>query len=239
MCSNGENEVLKVGKPNFLTILACVICMNQNMENMRMANQNDTDLAVDKKTVRKQLRRARQDLCRHKREMATRRISRLLKPLIKRGSRIGVYWPIGSELRLDDFVAAAVQRGATVYLPYIETGSLRLWFTPYVAGARAERGRSVLRIPQFSGGKIRVHRLQVLLLPLVGMDRQGYRLGQGGGYYDVSLAAAEHRLQPWKIGVGFACQLCESLPHEAHDMRVDAFVSERGVVRFKGCRAFR
>ncbi|UOO82272.1 5-formyltetrahydrofolate cyclo-ligase [Uruburuella testudinis] len=190
---------------------------------------------TEKSDLRRQLRRARQSLSRRERAHATGRINRLLSRHIRRGAHIGVYWPIGSELRLDGFIQTAFKRGACVYLPYIEPNSLRLWFTPYAAdAAQAERVRSRgrLKIPQFGGKKIRMHRLNTLLLPLVGIDKQGYRLGQGGGYYDVSLAATRHRLQPHKIGVGFACQLCDTLPHEAHDIKLDAFVCEHGTIRF-------
>ncbi|MDO5638550.1 MAG: 5-formyltetrahydrofolate cyclo-ligase [Neisseria sp.] len=191
---------------------------------------------TEKSALRQQFRRARQSLGRRQRQHATRRANRHLYPLIKRGNRIGVYWPIGSELRLDDFVQTALKRGARVYLPYIVPRALRLWFTPYRADARqAERqsGRSRLQIPQFHGEKIRAHRLNLLVLPLVGIDRKGYRLGQGGGYYDVSLAACRHRLQPRKIGAGFACQYHDGdLPREAHDMRLDGFVCERGFTAF-------
>ena len=189
---------------------------------------------AEKSALRRTLRRARQQLGRDERRRATRRIQRHLFRHIKRGARIGVYWPIGSELRLDDFIQTALQRGARVYLPYIEPGRLRLWFTPYCAdAAQAERAHGRLKIPQFHGEKIRAHRLNTLLLPLVGIDSEGYRLGQGGGYYDASLAATRHRLQPHKIGVGFACQRHNGrLPREAHDMRLDGFVCEHGWRRF-------
>ena len=71
-----------------------------------------------------------------------------------------------------------------------------------------------------------------MLLPLVGINSRGYRLGQGGGYYDVSLGATRGRLQPKKIGIGFACQLCYDFPTEVHDIRTDYFVCERCITRF-------
>ena len=190
---------------------------------------------TDKATQRQQLRRARQSLTRSQRRNATRRSNSALKPCIRRARRIGVYWPVGSELRLDDFVRAALARGARVYLPYIEPHSLRLWFTPYCANtAHAERarGQSRLRIPQFGGRKIRAHQLHTLIVPLVGIDRHGYRLGQGGGYYDVTLAHTRARLRPHTIGVGFACQQVAQLPREAHDMPLDALENEHRLQRF-------
>ncbi|MFV2030091.1 5-formyltetrahydrofolate cyclo-ligase [Neisseria sp. S1] len=193
-------------------------------------------LKNEKSALRRQFRLARKGLSSSERTRATRKANRNLYRYIKRHARIGIYWSVGSELSLHDFARKARQRGAQVYLPYIEADALRLWFTPYPeTDAKAECKRRCRRpdIPQFIGRKIRIHRLNLLLLPLVGVDRCGYRLGQGGGYYDASLAAARHRLQPKKIGVGFACQYYEGrFPHEPHDMPLDAFVSETGPKRF-------
>ena len=193
----------------------------------------------EKSELRRRLRRARAQLSGDERAAAEREIGRLLKRRIKRGGRIGVYWPMGSELRLDSFVRAAQKRGAKLYLPYIEPHSRRMWFTPYPAdGVKQERkrGRAKLHVPQFAGRKIRVHGLSILLVPIVGIDREGYRLGQAGGYYDATLAAMKHRLQAKTIGVGFACQLVDRLPHEAHDVPLDGFVSERGALAFRRFR---
>ena len=193
----------------------------------------------EKSELRRRLRRARAQLSEDERAAAEREIDRLLKRRIKRGGRIGVYWPMGSELRLDGFVRAAQKRGAKLYLPYIEPRSRRMWFTPYPAdGVKQERkrGRAKLHVPQFAGRKIRVHGLSLLLVPVVGIDREGYRLGQAGGYYDATLSAMKHRLQAKTIGVGFACQLVDRLPHEAHDVPLDGFVSERGALAFRRFR---
>lgn len=126
---------------------------------------------MEKSELRRRLRRIRAALPVKERVAAERAANRLLKRFIRRGGRIGIYWPVGSEMRLDGFVQTALSRGARLYLPYIEPRSLRLWFTPYRADVRqAERGRSRgLDIPQFGGRKIRAHGLDVLLVPLVGI----------------------------------------------------------------------
>ncbi|STZ77050.1 5-formyltetrahydrofolate cyclo-ligase [Bergeriella denitrificans] len=192
--------------------------------------------ATEKAELRRLLRRARSQMGAAERQTATRTVNRLLKRHIKKGRKIGVYWPIGKEIRLDDFVQTALRRGAKLYLPYIEPRAKRLWFTPYAADgsqqAERKRGASKLHIPQFAGRKIRVHGLDLLIVPIVGIDRQGYRLGQAGGFYDVSLAAMKYRLPTKTLGVGFACQLVDTLPREAHDMPLDGFVSEHGALRF-------
>ena len=193
----------------------------------------------EKHALRRELRRARAQMGHQGRLAAGQTVKRLLKRYIKKGRKIGVYWPMGSELRLDGFVRVAQKRGAKLYLPYIEPRSRRMWFTPYPAdGVKQERkrGRAKLHVPQFAGRKIRVHGLSLLLVPIVGIDREGYRLGQAGGYYDATLSAMKYRLQAKTIGVGFDCQLVDRLPHEAHDVPLDGFVSERGALAFRRFR---
>ncbi len=111
-------------------------------------------IATDKRTLRRQLRQTRQKIPPAERQRAQAACNRQLKRFALRGKRIAVYWAMGSELRLDDWVRSAQKRGAKVYLPYIEPHSLRLWFTPYPqVNQRAERkrGKSSLHVPQFGG----------------------------------------------------------------------------------------
>lgn len=188
----------------------------------------------EKSLLRQQLRRQRKNLPPAKRKQAERRVVCLLKGYLKRGKRLAVYWPVGSELRLDALIRAAQRRGVSLYLPYIEAGALRLWFTPYPARGKAERSRRGRpAIPQFAGRKIRAKYLHSMIIPLLGVDKRGFRLGQGGGYYDATLAAVPQSLQPLKIGVGFACQQVACLPAEMHDMRLDIWVCESGCQDFR------
>ena len=190
-------------------------------------------MATDKRTLRRQLRQTRQKIPQAERQRAQAACNRQLKRFALRGKRIAVYWAMGSELRLDDWVRSAQKRGAKVYLPYIEPHSLRLWFTPYPqTNQRAERkrGKSRLHVPQFVGDKIRANWLHSMVIPIVGIDQHGTRLGQGGGYYDYTIAACSRR--PRLIAAGFACQQVAQLPTESHDIQVDYFVNEKGVWRF-------
>lgn len=193
--------------------------------------------APNKTALRQILRQRRQSLAPDARRIATQTINRTLKPVIKRGKKIAVYHPYGSELRLDDFVRCARQRGAALYLPYIEPSSLRLWFTPYpVSGSlkhRQSRGKPLKKgfnIPQFHGKKIRAHQLNTLIVPLVGIDRRGYRLGQGGGYYDCTLAHCRYRLRPRVIAAAFNCQTLAQVPYETHDVPIKEWFGEQGRV---------
>jgi 5-formyltetrahydrofolate cyclo-ligase len=69
----------------------------------------------------------------------------------------------------------------------------------------------------------------VLLVPLLAFDALGHRLGFGGGYYDRTIAD----LQIPAVGIAYAGQEVASLPHAAHDMGLQAVLTERGITRFR------
>jgi 5,10-methenyltetrahydrofolate synthetase len=70
---------------------------------------------------------------------------------------------------------------------------------------------------------------EALLIPLVGFDATGFRLGYGGGYFDRTLASLRPR--PLAIGVGFELSRLDSLHREPHDQPLDLIVTERGIHR--------
>ena len=78
----------------------------------------------------------------------------------------------------------------------------------------------------------RVVKPDVLVIPLVGYDAAGFRLGYGGGYYDRTLAALVPR--PFCIGVGFDDAQLETIHPQPHDIPMNLIVTERRVLRFAG-----
>lgn len=70
---------------------------------------------------------------------------------------------------------------------------------------------------------------EVVIVPLVGFDARGYRLGYGGGFYDRTLAALRARHQVLAVGFAFAAQELPEVPIDQYDQRLDAIVTERGV----------
>ena len=183
----------------------------------------------DKVALRRQLRRQRMAVTPAERRLAQAQVTRLLKPLLRQGKNIGMYLASGSELDIAAILQDALQQRCQLYAPYIEPNQRRLWFTPYPAAQ--QRGQHVLNILQYEGKKRRIERLDIVLMPLIGIDKRGMRLGQGGGFYDTSLSFCREQ-QPLRIGIGFAAQQCEHIPNEAHDQALDAYVCETGITAF-------
>jgi len=77
---------------------------------------------------------------------------------------------------------------------------------------------------------------EILLVPLLAFDREGYRIGYGAGYYDLTLAALRARGAVLAIGVGYAAQAVERLPRSEEDERLDGVVTEECAMHFPRAR---
>jgi 5-formyltetrahydrofolate cyclo-ligase len=188
-----------------------------------------------KGTLRKQLRAARRGLrvwdhaSRSRR--AASRIARLAP--FKAGSRIAVYLPFDRETDPSALVAAARRRGVRLYVPVVESlRHRRLRFYPLTDRTRC--GTFGISIPHRAAHRQAVgpRWFDLIAVPLVGVDRQGRRLGMGGGFYDRALDWRRHRrhwLGPRLVGLAFDCQRTESVHAQAHDARLDALATESGI----------
>ena len=118
------------------------------------------------------------------------------------------------------------RRGAVPALPVVVKRAAPLAFRPWTPDTPLTPDRYGIPTPTTGDWVIP----QVLLLPVNGVDAQGYRLGYGGGYFDRTLAALAPR--PLAIGVGFEQARVADIHPEAHDMPLDALVTEAGIFRF-------
>ena len=73
----------------------------------------------------------------------------------------------------------------------------------------------------------------ILLVPLLGFDKQGYRLGYGGGFYDRTLRSLRQRESVLAVGIAYAGQEM-TLPHDENDERLDWIVTEKYARKFEG-----
>ncbi len=79
---------------------------------------------------------------------------------------------------------------------------------------------------------MRARRLDVVLVPLIGFDARGWRLGQGGGHYDRTFGFVRRTGgRPVLIGLAYECQRLVSAPREGHDVRLHAILTERRLYR--------
>lgn len=140
---------------------------------------------------------------------------------------VGFYWPFKGEIDLRHLVRDLIGLGAEAALPVVVEKGQPLEFWSWQP--RAKMGRGIWNIPVPAERK--PVRPTALLVPLVGFDGAGYRLGYGGGYYDRTLAQLEPR--PLTIGIGYACGRLSTIFPQPHDIPLDAIVTEAGVTRYR------
>jgi 5-formyltetrahydrofolate cyclo-ligase len=105
---------------------------------------------------------------------------------------------------------------------------------PDFRNAGLRRGRYGILEPG-NGIAVSVRGLDVLLMPLVGFDARGHRIGMGKGYYDRALAYRRQQragLRPLLVGLAFECQRVAALPARPHDIPLDRLVTEAHVRHF-------
>ena len=139
------------------------------------------------------------------------------------------YWPTNEEADIRPLMTALHQRGHRLALPRVMARGAPLRFLRWHPGDRLEAGFG--GIPEPAAGAEEIHP-EVLLVPLLGFDGTGLRLGYGGGFYDRTLAALRRAGGVEAIGIAFSDQEVDSLPAGDHDERLDWVVTESGCRRF-------
>jgi 5-formyltetrahydrofolate cyclo-ligase len=142
--------------------------------------------------------------------------------------RVGFYWPFRGEYDPRALARSLRDRGARLALPVVVERARPLAFREWWPGMRMTPG--VWNIPVPAEGDWLLP--EVLLVPLLGFDGSGYRLGYGGGYYDRTLAAMPTK--PHTIGIGYELLRLETIHPRPHDVPMDRIVTERRAVRVAG-----
>jgi len=132
---------------------------------------------------------------------------------------LGVYWPLAGEPDLRPAYAEIAAQGVRLALPVVVESNAPLGFAEWVPGEPTETDRLGVAVPR----DLRmVERPPALLVPCLGFNALGYRVGYGGGFYDRTLAPAP---RPATVGVAYACQLVE-FDGDAHDVPLDRVITE-------------
>jgi 5-formyltetrahydrofolate cyclo-ligase len=157
--------------------------------------------------------------------LAAQVFARLARVELASFAVLGIYWPIRGEIDTRGIAAAHLERGGRVVLPAVVTRNAPVEFRSWRPDA--PMGRDLWKIPVPRERELLVP--DALLVPLVGFDGAGYRLGYGGGYYDRTLAALVPR--PFCVGLGFELGRLPSIFPQPHDIGMDVIVTEAQVSR--------
>ncbi len=191
-------------------------------------NEPHSHLLTDKKSLRSRMRALRTKAA-AKHPDAALDIRELFLKSIALPPEVCVGLTIAHQDELDPLPLglALLAKGHPLCLPAVIGKSRPLVFRAWKPGDPLIHGPIGILQPLKNAP---IARPSVLLVPLLAFDRRGYRLGQGGGYYDRTLAELRKEPHLLAVGLGYAAQEVEAVPAAAHDMRLDAILTEMEVI---------
>ena len=188
-----------------------------------------------RKQLRTELRARRAALTAAERIAASQTLLEQLEqvPEFLTDPRIGGYWAIAGELPLAAVIAGLRTRGQAYCLPIVGAAG-QLSFAPWTPGMAITMNRYGIPEPECTREQhLGPDQLDVVLVPLLGFDRAGHRLGFGGGYYDRSFAFLQGRsgaARPILIGIGYAIQQVPAIETMPWDVHLDYIATERELI---------
>ena len=178
-----------------------------------------------KASLRRRLRSLRQGLDGVSAALALAGQVEALPVTLTKAHTVSFYMPMGAELDPRPLAARIAAKGARLALPVTVARGHALIFRTWQAGDALAPDGLGLPAPPETATPVRP---DIILAPLVGFDRFGGRLGQGGGFYDRTLRALRAVSPIIAIGLAFAEQECDSLPIGPWDESLDGVLTPKG-----------
>lgn len=198
--------------------------------------QPDPEIAHQKRALRKELRARRRALSPIEQQLAALGLVRQVRhhPDYPRARRIALYWANDGEIDLAPLTDQLKADGKSVFLPVLnplDPVRPHLWFCHWQPGEPMRANRFGIPEPA-RPERIPTWTLDWVLMPLVGFDAAGGRLGMGGGFYDRTFAQeGRWPQQPQRLGVAHECQCVEAIPQEGWDLPLAAVITDQGIYK--------
>jgi len=187
-------------------------------------------MTLDRKALRVELRRRRRDLPAAQRMAAAESLAGhlLSLPFAPDTGFVAGYWAMDGEIALHAWQLRLPAR-VTYCLPVLH-GSQGLRFAPWRPGEPLATNRYGIPEPDVDPGKLLApESMRMVVVPLVGFDASGHRLGMGAGWYDRSFAFRQASAPPpWLVGAGFQSQQIDALASQPWDVALDAVCTDAG-----------
>jgi 5,10-methenyltetrahydrofolate synthetase len=193
------------------------------MTSMPRIPRSDAGSPARKADLRKQLLAARRTIDAATRAAWDRAIGEQVVAWWKAAqpAALGVYWPLRDEPDLHAAYAELARLGARLLLPVVVQKDAALEFAEWTIGEEMVKDAMGVAVP--ADLRLQAAYPPALLVPCLGFNPQGYRLGYGGGFYDRTLA--RHEPRPQTLGIAYQC-LQVQFDSDGHDVALDRIITE-------------
>ncbi|MFL2725581.1 MAG: 5-formyltetrahydrofolate cyclo-ligase [Gammaproteobacteria bacterium] len=141
-----------------------------------------------------------------------------------------IYMSFRSEVRTNILIEELFSNKKEVYIPKIMHGNT-LCFNRYIDGDDLVLNKFNI-LESIQEDELLPQNFDLIILPLVGVDQNGNRLGYGGGYYDRALQYINNLEKPKIIGLGYQFQVMENIFGENHDVKFDLVFTEKDIISY-------
>lgn len=188
-------------------------------------------VASRKRELRAALRERRRSIKAHDRERVDAAINRAVVDFageVETGI-VAAFRAFDGEPDLTSALAELSRTGWHVVLPVLsqEPVGVQLEFRTWDPAARMNRNRFGIDEPR-AGNRVAMNDIGLVLVPLVGWDEHGGRLGMGAGYYDRALAGVAAAASPVRAGIAYSVQRVDRVPTDEHDVPLHLVITEEG-----------
>ncbi|MDQ0508108.1 5-formyltetrahydrofolate cyclo-ligase family protein [Aedoeadaptatus ivorii] len=146
----------------------------------------------------------------------------------RNAERIFLFVSFGTEVETLSWIPALLKE-KKVYIPYTDAANHTMQMTEIYDACELEKdAMGIYALPPVLASARLRDAADLILTPGLAFDREGHRLGYGGGYYDRFFQSHGG----FRLGIGFSEQLTDALPADPHDLPLHAFLSESDYLRF-------
>ncbi len=192
----------------------------------------DTPIVQEKRLAREKARLIRRKLHKKYCHIASKQLLNFVPDILEKFGRsiVAGFLPIQTEINIIPLLHELVKEQCQLCLPVTPMEPGCLLFRTFSFGQRLELGPYNTKHPYEGSSQVFP---DLVLMPLLTFDKNYYRLGYGGGFYDRTLEYLRSRHATLAIGFAYSEQEFENLPLEPTDQKLDIIITEREIIEFK------
>ena len=139
---------------------------------------------------------------------------------------IGGYYPVNFEVDILELLYKLKTKGFELSLPIIKKNS-EMDFYNWSSNKMLKLNKYGIPEPE----KVKKVLPDIILVPIVAFDKHLYRIGYGGGYYDIYIEKIKNKKKIFKIGVAYSFQKISKVPINKYDKKLDIIITEKYILK--------